>query len=226
VTVAPGEAGGGLAGQGRGRFIAFEGGEGVGKSTQARLLGQAFAARGIPHTVTREPGGTPGAEAIRSLLLHGDLPPWPSAAEALLFAAARADHVERLIRPALAEGRWVLTDRFIDSSRAYQGRAGHLGDGAIMAMHRLGSGGLLPDAVVLLSLPPDIASERLTRRDGAASDHIGAREPAYHAEVAQAFAQMAAVEPRRFLRVDGADDPQLVHERVLAILASRFEELR
>jgi hypothetical protein len=124
-----------------GRFIVFEGGEGAGKSTQARLLAQALAARGIRAVLTREPGGTPGAEAIRNLLLSTQGEGWGARAEALLFAAARADHVERLIRPTLARGEWVICDRFIDSSRAYQGGGNGLSDADVMTLHAIGSEG-------------------------------------------------------------------------------------
>ena len=128
----------------RGKFIAFEGGEGAGKSTQARLLALALEARGIACVVTREPGGTPGAEAIRALLLGTAGEGWHPRAEALLFAAARSDHVERLIEPALEAGKWVICDRFVDSSRAYQGGAGGLSDAEVMALHAVGSSGLTP----------------------------------------------------------------------------------
>jgi dTMP kinase len=121
-----------------GRFIAFEGGEGAGKSTQARLLAEALRRRGVEVVVTREPGGTAGAEAIRALLLSTEGEGWGARAEALLFAAARADHVERLIRPALARGAWVICDRFLDS-RAYQGGGGGLSDDDIRTLHRIGS---------------------------------------------------------------------------------------
>ncbi|MBO0750173.1 MAG: dTMP kinase, partial [Porphyrobacter sp.] len=128
-----------------GRFIAFEGGEGAGKSTQSRLLAEALRERGLEVVLTREPGGTEGAEAIRRLLLDPSGPGWEPEAEALLFAAARSDHVARLIRPALERGAWVICDRFIDSTRAYQGGGGGLSDDAILTLHRVGSGGLLPD---------------------------------------------------------------------------------
>ena len=118
-----------------GRFIALEGGEGVGKTTQGRLLAQALRAHGIEVVITREPGGTPGAEAIRTLLLSNEGEGWGARAEALLFAAARADHVQKLIRPALARGAWVICDRFVDSSRAYQGGGSGLSDGDVMALH-------------------------------------------------------------------------------------------
>jgi dTMP kinase len=208
------------------RFIAFEGGEGAGKSTQARMLAVALEARGIPVVLTREPGGTPGAEAIRALLLDRTAPDWGSRAEALLFAAARADHVARLIRPALAEGRWVICDRFIDSSRAYQGGEGGLPDDELLALHRIGSGGLLPDLTVLIDIAPDIAATRLAVRDGTAADRIGGRSAAYHAGVAEAFARFAAAEPTRFRRIDGAGDPQAVHAAVLEAVSGLIETAR
>jgi dTMP kinase len=198
-----------------GRFIAFEGGEGAGKSTQARMLASALEARGVPVVLTREPGGTPGAEAIRALLLDRAAPDWGPRAEALLFAAARADHVARLIRPALDEGRWVICDRFLDSSRAYQGGGDELGDADILALHRIGSAGLLPDLAVLIEVAPEVAAVRLAARDGAEADRIGGRDAAYHARVASAFARFAVEEPRRFARIDGNGEPATIHASVL-----------
>lgn len=201
------------------RFIAFEGGEGAGKSTQCRLLAGALAERGISAILTREPGGTPGAEAIRALLLGLEGDGWNPSAEALLFAAARSDHVDRLIRPALAEGRWVICDRFLDSSRAYQGGGSGLSDADLLDLHRIGSGGLLPDITVLIEVAPAVAARRLALRDGAESDRIGGRDATYHARVAAAFARLAEAEPHRFVRIDGDGDPQETHRRVLAALA-------
>ena len=154
------------------RFIVFEGGEGVGKSTQSRLLAEALRARGLEVVTTRQPGGTPGAEAIRALVLASDGPGWGARAEALLFAAARADHVETLIRPALARGAWVVCDRYLDSSRAYQGGGSGLQDIDILALHRIGSEGLLPDVTVLLTLDPAEAAARALRRDAGALDPV------------------------------------------------------
>lgn len=201
-----------------GRFIALEGGEGAGKSTQARLLAEALSARGLAARITREPGGTPGAEAIRALLLGVEGEGWHPRAEALLFAAARSDHVERLIRPALARGEWVICDRFVDSSRAYQGGGGGLSDAEVLELHRIGSGGLLPDKTVLIEIAPDTASARLAMRDGDAADRIGGREAAYHARVAAAFAGFAAAEPARFARIDGNAEAAEVHCRIMAAL--------
>ena len=200
-----------------GRFIAFEGGEGAGKSTQARLLAEALRAQGLTVVVTREPGGTPGAEAIRSLLLAPPGEGWPPQAEALLFAAARADHVAHLIRPALARGEWVICDRFVDSSRAYQGGAGGLGDDAITALHAFGSDGLRPDRVILLEGDESALAGRLAAR-GAAADAIEGRPATYHRAVAAAFRTLAEAESQGYARIDGIGTPAAVHARILAAI--------
>ncbi len=209
---------------GHGTFIAFEGGEGAGKSTQARLLAEAMRARGIAVVTTREPGGTPGAEAIRGLLLAPPGGGWTPEAEALLFAAARADHVAHLIRPALERGEWVVCDRFVDSSRAYQGAAGGLGDEAILALHAFGSAGLRPDRVILLEGDEAALTARLAARDGAASDAIGGRPATYHRAVAAAFRTLAQHDPDGFVRIDAIGEPQAVHQRVLNALADLLGE--
>ncbi|PTQ11622.1 dTMP kinase [Sphingomonas oleivorans] len=202
-----------------GRFITLEGGEGVGKSTQARRLAEALRAQGHEVVETREPGGSPGAEAIRALLLEGGADRWGPGAEALLFAAARADHVEKTIRPALAAGKWVVCDRFLDSSLAYQGGADGLGQEAIRALHNVGSNGFLPDRTLLLTLPADQAAVRAAKRDGDGADRIGARDAAYHARVAQAFRALAEADPGRFRIVDASGDAESVTARLLAALA-------
>lgn len=199
----------------RGKFIAFEGGEGAGKSTQARLLADALAARGIVCDITREPGGTPGAEAIRQLLLGTEGEGWHPRSEALLFAAARSDHVERRILPALEAGKWVICDRFVDSSRAYQGGAGGLSDAEVMALHRIGSGGLLPDLTILIEVSPGVAAARTQARDGDAPDRIGGRGDAFHVGVAAAFVRLAEAEPARFARIDGDRQSHAVAADVL-----------
>ena len=199
-----------------GRFIAVEGGEGAGKSTQARLLVAELEARGIACVLTREPGGTPGAEAIREMLLHPPGEGWGAETEALLFAAARADHVARLIRPALAKGKWVICDRFVDSSRAYQGAAGAIGDDAVQRLHGIGSGGLLPDLTILITAPPERVADRLIARDGANADAIGGRAAHYHMRVMEAFDNFANAEPDRFAVIDGEGSLEDVHARVLA----------
>ncbi|MBY6013683.1 dTMP kinase [Qipengyuania gaetbuli] len=206
-----------------GRFIVFEGGEGMGKSTQARLLVESLESNGIKARLTREPGGTPGAEAIRSLLLDPPGDGWGPEAEALLFAAARADHVARLIRPALERGEWVVCDRFLDSSRAYQGRAGGVGDEAVLGLHAIGSGGLLPDLTLVLAAETSQVTQRLRERDGDEADAIGGRSDAYHSEVNAAFARFADEEPARFRMIDGDGSIDEVRERVLEAVAPLFE---
>ena len=200
----------------KGRFIALEGGEGAGKSTQARLLAAALEAQGIRVVVTREPGGTIGAEAIRALLLGTEGEGWHPRAEALLFAAARSDHVERLIRPALAAGTWVICDRFVESSRAYQGGGSGLSDTDVLELHRIGSDGLLPDLTLLFEVAPDEVARRLEQRDAGNADRIGGRDAAYHAKVAAAFARFAAAEPARFARIDGNGSAEATHALVMA----------
>jgi dTMP kinase len=202
-----------------GRFIAFEGGEGTGKSTQARLLVDALEAKGLACVLTREPGGTPGAEAIRALLLEPPGQNWGARAEALLFAAARADHVAALIRPSLQAGKWVVSDRFLDSSRAYQGAAGALGDEVVRTLHSLGSEDLLPDLTIVLSASADRVASRLAERDGGRTDAIGGRDAAYHAKVAAAFQDFTQREPERFASVDGEGTVAEVHARVMAAVA-------
>jgi len=201
----------------KGRFITFEGGEGAGKSTQIRLLSDALDERGIAHVLTREPGGTKGAEALRALLLDPGHD-WGAQAESLLFAAARADHVAKLIRPALADGKWVLCDRYLDSSRAYQGGAGGMGDDQVTALHAIGSEGLLPDRTLLLELDPEEASRRTQVRDTSGADRIGGKGPDYHAMVRDRFRILAEQEPDRFVRIDAGGPPEVVHGRIMAAL--------
>ncbi|QYJ06078.1 dTMP kinase [Qipengyuania flava] len=207
----------------RGAFIAFEGGEGMGKSTQARLLAERLEAEGLRVELTREPGGTPGAEAIRELLLAPPGEGWTLEAEALLFAAARADHVARRIEPALSSGAWVICDRFLDSSRAYQGLAGGLGDERVRALHDVGSAGLLPDLTIVIDAPATDVAQRLAARDGDASDAIGGRAEDYHQSVNAAFLEFAKQEPDRFRVIDGLGSIEEVHARVLEAVAPLLE---
>lgn len=199
----------------RGRFLSLEGGEGAGKSTQARALGEALRARGLDVVVTREPGGSEGAEAIRALLMQGEAGRWSARSEALLFAAARADHVEKVIRPALTAGRWVICDRFIDSTRAYQGAGGALTDEEILALHAFGTQGLLPDRTFLLALPAREGAARAVARDGAAADRFARRGEDFHAAVAEAFDRMATDEPARFHRIEAGQAPDRVTQAML-----------
>ena len=197
-----------------GRFITLEGGEGVGKSTQLKALADRLRGLGKEVVETREPGGSPGAEAIRGLLLHEH--DWTSEAESLLFAAARADHVAKTIRPALDAGRWVLSDRFVDSSIAYQGGAGGLGFESIRALHEFGSHGFLPDRTLILRLGKEEANARARERDVGGADLIGGRSADYHAAVAEAFDRIAREEPDRFRIVDASGSAGDVTAKLLA----------
>jgi len=201
----------------RGRFISLEGGEGVGKSTQIRALHEALTGRGIDCIVTREPGGSEGAETIRRLLLEGDNSRWPIEAEALLFAAARADHVEKTIRPALEQGQWVLSDRFVDSSFAYQGAGGGLGIERLRDLHIFATGGFLPDRTLILSLAE--GHERAKARDRDTVDRIGGRPGDFHQRVELAFRTIAAEEPARVRLIDASGPQAEVTQRLLGAIA-------
>ncbi len=207
----------------QGRFLSIEGGEGVGKSTQIVALADTLRKRGHDVVLTREPGGTQGAEAIRQLLLSGSDERWLPRAEALLFAAARSDHVERLIRPAIESGKWVISDRFIDSSRAYQGGGSGLSDADIMTLHDIGSGGLLPDRTLVLRLDPEESARRADTRDAGRSDRIQARESSFHADVDVAFFSYAERDPGRVRLIDATGDPAGVTNRMLAEIADLLE---
>ena len=206
----------------RGRFISIEGGEGVGKSTQIAALASFIEQKGFEVILTREPGGTEGAETIRQLVLGGSAERWSPRAEALLFAAARSDHVERLIEPALANGKWVISDRFIDSSRAYQGAGSGLSDGDIMALHDIGSRGMLPDRTLVLRLDTKEAANRAATRDQNQPDRIQGRVETFHADVDIAFVSFAESEQRVRL-VDASGGPHEVTVRLLAEISDLLE---
>ena len=201
----------------RGRFITLEGGEGVGKSTQVRALAEALRHRGIDVVVTREPGGSDGAEAIRELLLSGDEDRWGPQAEALLFAAARADHVQKTIQPALDAGKWVVSDRFVDSSLAYQGGAGGLGIETVREINAFAIGGWFPDRTLVLTL--EDGAERARARDTDGSDRIGGRSGDYHHKVETAFRLIAIEEPERVVLVDASGAQEEVTKRLLDAIA-------
>ena len=201
----------------RGRFISLEGGEGAGKSTQVKALAEALRGRGIDVVETREPGGSEGAEKIRELLLTGDDDRWSAPSEALLFAAARTDHVDKVIRPALLAGKWVLSDRFVDSSLAYQGGAGELGIEAVRAINAFGIAEWFPDRTLVLALAEGGARARA--RDNEGSDRIGGRPEGYHQKVDLAFRQIAAEEPQRVRLVDASGEPDQVTQRLIEAIA-------
>ena len=196
-----------------GRFITLEGGEGAGKSTQVKALAEALRALGIDVLITREPGGSPGAEAIRELLLRGEEDRWGPRAEALLFAAARADHVEKTVVPAIESGRWVLSDRFVDSSLAYQGGAGGLGIETVRKINAFGLNGRYPDRTLVLVL--EDGGERAWARDSGESDRIGSRSDDYHRKVEAAFRIIAAEEPERVQLIDASGSREEVTHRLL-----------
>src|SRR5207248_7388226 len=196
----------------RGHFISLVGGEGVGKSTQVQALAGALKSRGIDCLVTREPGGSDGAEAIRELLLGGKEERWGARAEALLFAAARADHVAKTIRPALEAGRWVISDRFVDSSLAYQGGAGGLGIETVREINAFALDGWFPDRTLVLTL--DEGAERARARDTDGSDRIGGRSGEYHHKVETAFRLIAIEEPERVVLIDACGSPDEVTRRL------------
>ncbi len=183
----------------RGPFIAFEGGEGAGKSTQVKLLATTLRSDGFEVVVTREPGGSPAGERIRGLLLDPDLGSLAPRAEALLFAAARADHVASLIEPALARGAVVICDRFVDSSLAYQGVGRGLGVPEVARLTRFATGGLVPDLTVLLDVDPRVGLERAGR--SAIADRIESEELSFHVAVRRAFLDLAEADPDRHLVV-------------------------
>lgn len=205
----------------RGRFITFEGGEGAGKSTQARRLAQRLAARGIEAALTREPGGSPLAEDIRRALLSGVVAPLGPAAEAIMFSAARIDHLERTIRPALAQGRWVVCDRFSDSTRAYQGALGNLDPRFMRELERVTVGETRPDLTIMIDVPAQTGLARAKARAGAA-DRFEAESIDFHTGLRRAFLDIAAEEPARCVVVDGSAPPEAVEAAVWAAVESRL----
>ncbi len=205
----------------RGRFITIEGGEGAGKSTQAPLLLAALEHSGIAALATREPGGSPGAEAIRRLLLEGEGGRWDAAGEALLLVAARRDHVAKLIEPALARGTWVVSDRFADSTLAYQGYGRGLPAADIALLHRFGLGDFAPDLTLILDLPVEIGLARAAAR-GAAGDRFERLDRAFHERLRDGFREIAAAEPGRCVLIDAGAEPAMVHRAVVAAVSARL----
>lgn len=207
----------------RGRFITFEGGEGAGKSTQIKLLADRLDAAKLRVLVTREPGGSPGAEIIRHVVLSGMGKLLGAEAETLLFAAARDDHVHAVIEPALAQGVWVLCDRFADSTRAYQGALGKVSPGLLNAMERVTIGNLKPDLTVILDVPVEVGMQRAAvRRGEGAPDRFEAEDIQFHRGLRAAFRQIAAQEPGRCVLVDASADPATVAAGIWAATRERL----
>jgi dTMP kinase len=209
--------------QKRGRFVTFEGGEGSGKSTQIKILADRLDAAGLRAIVTREPGGSPGAEIIRHVVLSGMGKLLGAEAETLLFAAARDDHVHAVIKPALEQGIWVLCDRFSDSTRAYQGRLGKVDPALLNAMERVSIGGLKPDLTIILDVPVEIGMQRAAARRGrGAPDRFEAEDISFHQGLREAFRQIAANEPERCVLVDANADPAAVAANIWSATRDRF----
>jgi dTMP kinase len=210
-------------------FITFEGGEGAGKSTQVRLLAERLKERGIDVLATREPGGSPFAEHVRNLILDPATPPHGALAEALLFYAARADHLEEAIRPALAAGRWVIADRFSDSTRAYQGIAGGLGLALIEELERLVIGASEPALTFLLDIDPKVGLARADRRRTSATpgtfiavDAYEGRRVEFHERIRAAFLDIARAHPRRVVVIDAFENPTVIADRIWAEVRARL----
>lgn len=208
-----------------GWFITFEGGEGAGKSTQIRRLADRLRSAGLDVVVTREPGGSPRAERIRDHLLSGGAREHGALAEALLFSSARADHLDAVIRPALARGAAVLCDRFLDSTTAYQGAVGEVPAEVIAALHRIAVGSTRPDLTLILDVGPEVGLARAGRRRAVRSevaDRFEAEGPAFHARLREAFRAIAAAEPDRCVLVDGARDADAVEADIWRAVAGRL----
>ncbi len=207
----------------RGKFITFEGGEGAGKSTHAATLAQHLKSRGIDFVLTREPGGSAGAEIIRHIILSGIAKPLGAETETILFAAARDDHVRATIEPALEAGKWVICDRFIDSTRVYQGALGKVDMKLIRSLERVTIGAAIPDLTFLLDVPANIGLARAKARRGkGTADRFESESVQYHEDLRQAFLKLAEREPKRFVVVDGRAPLAVVSERVWAAVDERL----
>ncbi len=213
-----------MGGAGRrtiGKFLSLEGGEGAGKSTHVRMLADALETTGLNPVVTREPGGAPSAEIIRGLLVDGDVDRWLPMTEALLHCAARLEHVKNTIEPALAEGRWVITDRFADSSVAYQGYGHDLGGAAIDRLHRMVFGDFQPDLTIILDIPVDQGLARARRRqDG--EDRYERMGNEFHELLRDGFLDIARRNPKRCTVIDATEDTDTVHKWIRTIVYNRL----
>lgn len=210
----------------RGKLVTFEGGEGAGKSTQVRLLSERLSATGLEVVATREPGGSPHAEALRNVLLSGFGARLGPRGEALLFTAARIDHLDATILPALAAGKFVISDRFIDSTLAYQGVLGDVSGELIAALERVAIGDNRPDLTVLVDLEPEVGLARAAARRGLAEvDRFEGEDLRFHTRLREAYLAIASAEPARFLVVDGSLPVPAIADRIWREVASRFSLL-
>ncbi len=207
----------------RGKFITFEGGEGTGKSTQAAMLALRLEALGLGVLLTREPGGSPGAEIIRHVLLSGAAAPLGPDAEAMLFAAARDDHIRCAIAPALEAGKWVVCDRFVDSTRVYQGTLGNVDPRLIRALERVSIGDVMPDLTLVLDVPVTVGLERAAaRRSGSDPDRFEAEDVAFHDKLREAYLALAAAEPQRCVVIDASLAKEAVAKSVWDAVSTRL----
>jgi dTMP kinase len=208
----------------RGSFITLEGGEGAGKSTQLQVIVAKLRALQIDALATREPGGSPGAETLREILLSGTLKHLGPKAEAILFSAARIDHIDALIEPALAKGTWVVCDRFLDSTRAYQGSLGKLDARFLTALERVTIGDILPDLTLILDLPAEtgLARAKMRRGAGAAPDRFEQEDLGFHNALRAAFLAIAECEPKRCVVIDASRTPGEVSEAVWSAISARL----
>lgn len=207
-----------------GRFITFEGGEGTGKSTQARLLADRLETAGLSVLMTREPGGSAGAEIIRHVLLSGAAKPFGPDAEAMLFAAARADHVRTVIEPALAQGRWVVCDRFIDSTRVYQGTLGKVDRRIVRRLERIAVGDTMPDLTIILDVPAQTGLARASRRRGKGRpDRFENEALAFHAALREAYREIAVRDKQRCVLVDAQGGEDEIAQAIWRIVEARLD---
>jgi len=207
------------------RFVTFEGGEGAGKTTQIKRLGEKLAQAGIAAIATREPGGSPGAEAIRNLLVAGEVGRWDPTTEAFLMIAARRDHWLKTIKPALDQGKWVLSDRFHDSTRAYQGHGRGVADADIEALRRLAIGETKPDLTLILDLPVADGLGRAQARlkaKASGEDRFERMDTGFHERMRQGFLAIAKAEPKRCVVVDARGDVDAVHAAIVAAVTDRL----
>ncbi|MGI9520400.1 MAG: dTMP kinase [Hyphomicrobiaceae bacterium] len=213
------------------RFITFEGGEGTGKSTQVARLRDRLRAAGVPCRITREPGGSPFAEDLRQFILSPHRPAHSALAEAMLFSAARSDHLEMTIRPALADGTWVICDRFADSTRAYQGAAGGLPEDVVLQLESMTIGCTRPDLTIILDLPVSTAFARVAKRTtdalgyGNQCDPYEGRHTEFHEALRQGFLMIAAKEATRCQVIDASPSAEAVAEMVWQAVCTRFSEV-
>jgi dTMP kinase len=211
----------------RGRFITLEGGEGSGKSTHAKRLAEQLTALGLDVVLTREPGGSPGAEIIRHILLSGAAKPLGPETETILFAAARDDHVRVVIRPAIIAGKWVVCDRFIDSTRVYQGMLGNVDMKLIRGLERVTVGAAMPDITFILDVPANVGMARANHRRGQnKTDRFESESMQFHESLRHAYLALAEEEPHRIVVVDGRAPKNVVTERIFAIVSERLHPER